>query len=624
MAFSPVAEGLKAPAGVLLPRYAVCMRNVFVARLTLAVFVATLPGSVLWAQTLARATPTAHTTLRGAGASLAAPSPLPSMPAPAFDAAPMAALNAVPLAAAAAPVSAAVPVSAAPTPAKDATEALRGIARGIEHGGVEVVASGFDGSSRPPRASQSAASPNDHPSPLSRGAADENEAGSENDGRIDRAVHAPAPQEETPGLTQDLLDKVVGTLQLIDRKFVEKLSPEKWAELIDKGLAAITAALNEPHTEYFDRDAWAKILQTIDGHMSGIGVLPDTTLETKAFKEALDAAKAEAGTLDGAAEDKLAEKIPFNVHKDGLRVMRIRPGSPAEAAGVQLGDVIVRVDGREVSGRPFEDALKMITGRPGTDVKLTVLRGGANVELTATRAEMEVPLLTARMAAPGIGYLYYGEFRSRSEKDFIDALYGLQAKGAKKIIIDLRGNPGGDLHAANGILASLLPEGLNTISTERRDGYGSTARTDRAGPFAGMEKLVLIDGRSASGSDLTAATLQDYGAVVVGPGNSYGKFSVQTVLGLPSDTGIKITTGRTYSGKGRSLPGRPDPRTGENVPGSGGVTPDVIVPMTKEEELAVHKAIKERLWGEDPKHVADPVLDKAIQILRARPAGSSS
>lgn len=602
------------------------MRNVVVARLTLAVLVATLPGSALWAQTFTRATLiTAPTALGGAGASLTAPSPLPSMPAlavmplsvPAFNAVPMAALNAVPLAAAAAPVSAGAAVSAAPTPAEDATEVLRGIAREIEHGGVEVVASGFDGSGRPPSASHVAASPNDRPSPLSRGPANENEDGS--DGRIDRAVHAPAQQEETSGLTQDLLDKVVGTLQLIDQTFVEKLSPEKWAELIDKGLAAITAALNEPHTEYFDRDAWAKILQQISGHMSGIGVVPDTTLETKAFKEALDAAKAKAGALDGAAEDKLAEKIPFNVHKDGLRMTRILPGSPAEAAGVQLGDVIVRVDGREVSGRPFEDALKMITGRPGTDVKLTVLRGGANVELTATRAEMEVPLLTARMAAPGIGYLYYSEFRQGSEKDFVDALYGLQAKGAKKIIIDLRGNPGGDLHAANGILASLLPEGLNTISTERRDGYGSTARTDRAGPFAGMERLVLIDGRSASGSDLTAATLQDYGAVVVGPGNSYGKFSVQTVLGLPSDnTGIKITTGRTYSGKGRSLPGRPDPRTGENVPGSGGVTPDVIVPMTKEEELAVHKAIRERLRGEDPKPVADPVLDKAIEILRAR------
>jgi carboxyl-terminal processing protease len=262
--------------------------------------------------------------------------------------------------------------------------------------------------------------------------------------------------------------------------------------------------------------------------------------------------------------------------------------------------------------------VESIQGREGTQVALTVSRGGALIELTAVRAEMEVPLIHARLVAPEIGYLHYSAFRPRSEEDFIDAVRVLRAKGAKKLIIDLRGNPGGDLHAANGVLASLLPRGLDLISTRHRGKIESSARTYRDGPFADMERVVLVDERSASASDLTAATLQDYGATVIGPANSYGKFSVQQVIGLSKGSGIKITTGRTYSGKGRSLPGTHDARTGQNVPGSGGVTPDEVAPMTEEEQGAVFMAMQERLHGESPAPVSDPVLDRAIQLLRSR------
>jgi carboxyl-terminal processing protease len=438
---------------------------------------------------------------------------------------------------------------------------------------------------------------------------------------------APAPPKEESGLTDELLNKLVGALQIIDQSFVDKLSPEKWRELIDKGLTEITKGLDEHNTEYYDQEGWTKFRHHLDGNFSGIGVTTDFKREQEAFKKIFEEEKAKAGgVLDDEAEGKIAEKIPFNVDADGVPIKTVHKGSPAEKAGFKSGDVIQSVDGKAVAGIPIKDVTGLIQGKAGTMVKITVTRDGKIMEFSPVRAEMDLPLLTTRMVAPEIGYIQYSEYRSHSEKEFVAALRGLQEKGAKKLIIDLRGNPGGSLETANNILANLLPEGSGISSTRHRGEVVTEARADQDGPFAHMEKIVLVDGHSASASELTATTLQDYGVTIVGPSRSFGKYSFQSVMSVPpgqnpadADAGLRITAGRYYSGKGRSFPGQYDPKTHSNVPGSGGVTPDVIVPMTKEQESAVHVAIQQRLYGEDPKPVSDPVLDKAIEILRGRP-----
>ncbi|MFI5351131.1 MAG: S41 family peptidase, partial [Elusimicrobiota bacterium] len=425
----------------------------------------------------------------------------------------------------------------------------------------------------------------------------------------------PAEAKEASGLTNELLAHLVGTLQAVDEKFVEKLSGAKWRELVDKGLTAILKGLEEHHTMYYDQEAWAKYRHHAEGNFTGIGIMLDTTREAAVFNKAFEEAKAKAGDVDDDALRAIAERIGFYVHQDGALIKSVHKGSPGEKAGLRAGDVLVKVDGLAVGGQRWDEVQKKIQGETGSPVKIAFVRDGREIEVTATRAEIDIPVLHARMVAPEIGYLLYREFRAKSEDEVVAAIHGLQAQGAKKLILDLRGNPGGNLDTANNILANLLHDGAGISSTMHRGELASRAYAEGDGPFADMEKIVLVDGNSASGSELTAATLQDYGVTVVGTGNSYGKFSFQWVFPLKGGGGMRITSGRYYSGKGRSLPAQFDPKADRNIAGTGGVKPDVIVPMTKDEEKNLYFANQRRFYGEDPGPVADPVLDKAIEIL---------
>jgi C-terminal peptidase prc len=637
------------------------------ARLTLAAFLAALLGPVVSAQVVDRAapvaTPAAGFALSGAiSSAFSAPSiitPSALSAAPVFNAAPAAAPQAAAMpalpAASAAVQAAVLPASAAsPAAAPTAGASLRSMsarsAALIAPGAVasdarSLSAAAFDGALAASPADEETFfhGPNGREYQLIPGSEDLVRGNNglfyrlkqHRDGRISaqpvtqHAAQREIQKIEVPGLTDELMTKLVSALHIIDQSFVDKLSAEQWRGLIDKGLAAITAGLNEHHTEYYDKEGWAKNVQHEAGSMTGIGVIIDYNQEQEAFKKIFDEEKVKAGgVLDEKAEEKIAEKIPFDIRPEGILIKNVRKGSPAEKAGFKAGDRILSVDGQGMAGTPIKDVTTKIQGKAGTTVKFTVSRDGKIMvpDLIAVRAEMIMPLLTARMVAPGIGYIHYSEFRSDSEEEFIAALSGLRKNGAKKVIIDLRTNPGGNLVTATNILASLLPSGAGIYSTKHRGEIDSQARTKRDGPFAGMERIVLVDGNSASASELSAATLQDYGATVVGPSNSYGKFSFQNVLPLPPDrdpeqaeSGLRITAGRFYSGKGRSFPGQYDPKTERNIPGSGGVTPDVIVPMTKDQERDAYVEREERLSGESPKPVADPVLDKAIEILRGRP-----
>jgi C-terminal peptidase prc len=413
-------------------------------------------------------------------------------------------------------------------------------------------------------------------------------------------------------------------MKAIDREFKDKISVKRWQEIVDKGLAAMAKELNDPYTAYLDNAAWKRYYEQMTASFAGIGAVLDLEREQKAFERAVKRAATKAGIADTDSPEaqKLAAQVTVN-YFDGLRIKRVQKDSPALKAGVEPGDLIVALDGHPVAGQPVDDVNERLRGQLGAPIRLTVSRGGRNLELTAIRGEVNLPIVASRMLAPKIGYVYFAEFATDAEGQVIDAIRALRRKGAEKVVIDLRSNPGGDVQTVHGILASLLPAGLQTYTFRQRGKVVQGGKTTEDGPFAGMEKIVLVNGQSASGSELTATTLQDYGVKVVGPSRSYGKYSFQHIVTLPessdpaeADAGLRVTAGGYFSGKGRSFPGAHDPKTGRNIPGSGGVTPDVIVPMTKKQETALADARKEWLEGGELAPAADPVLDKAVELLR--------
>ncbi|MFI5351220.1 MAG: S41 family peptidase, partial [Elusimicrobiota bacterium] len=207
----------------------------------------------------------------------------------------------------------------------------------------------------------------------------------------------PADPKEPSGLTDALLAHLVGTLHLVDKNFVEKISAEKWRALVDKGLTAMLAGLEEPHTMYYDQEGWNKYRHQADGNFTGVGIIMDTDREQAVFDEAFNKAMTEAGSpADDAAQVEIANKIGFNVHKDGALLKSVGKDSPADEAGLRAGDVIVAVDGIAAGGQKYDDFLNKIKGPSGSVVKIAVSRGGAILDFTVTRGEVPVPLMTTR------------------------------------------------------------------------------------------------------------------------------------------------------------------------------------------------------------------------------------
>jgi carboxyl-terminal processing protease len=303
--------------------------------------------------------------------------------------------------------------------------------------------------------------------------------------------------------------------------------------------------------------------------------------------------------------------VGIEVSAEDGRVVVVTPidGSPAERAGVRAGDIVLAVDDRPVTPDRLEETIARMRGVAGTQVRLAVGRDGEPEPLLFTLQRGEVHVHTVRAAAlPGdYGYVRISQFSDSTPDDLVNALAGLMQvtpEGSVRhplrgLVLDLRGNPGGVLESAVSVADAFLDAGLIV----RADGRTPEARFEmsatRGDALGGQPLVVLVDGGSASGSEIVAGALRDHGRATLMGERTFGKGSVQTVIPLRDGQALKLTTSRYYTPSGTSIHER-------------GLEPDIVIAPLDEERTA----------GRPESPTKDAAVLTALQYLRDRGLGA--
>ena len=329
------------------------------------------------------------------------------------------------------------------------------------------------------------------------------------------------------------LDEVRATLM---NEYYQPLDED---ELVLGAIRGMMSAVGDPYTFYYTADEMTAANEEFGGVYHGVGMLVQLT-------------------DDGAIE-----------------VARVYEDSPAEAAGVRMGDRIVAVDGVEVSGesaQTLNEAIDRIQGEDGTTVVLSVQRDGEILDLEVLRAEVSISYVEYQIINGDIGYINISQFSGNDVEGFQEAVSALQAAEVSGVIIDIRNNPGGLLTDVVEIADALLPEGLIAYV---EDGHGNRTEYTSDADYWDVPLVVLVNGMSASASELLSAAIQDYGRGTIVGTTTYGKGIVQTLITFAEDgAGMQLTTASYYSPSGRSIH--------EN-----GVEPDVTVELSEDCDLTV-------------------------------------
>lgn len=346
----------------------------------------------------------------------------------------------------------------------------------------------------------------------------------------------------------------------------------------------------DPHSDYLLPDDFSELQEHTTGKFGGLGI--------------------EVGIEEGL-----------------IKVVSPIDDTPAEKAGIKAGDFIVSLDGKPVREMSLTDAIDQMRGDPGTDIELSIRRKGEKelLEFVLTRAEIKVASVRGENLGDGIGYLRITQFQDQSGPELIEAITKLQKKAQENkeqlngLVLDLRNNPGGVLDAAAEVSDAFLNSGL-IVYTEGRISesdfrYSATENTIAED----IPLIVLINGGSASASEIVAGALQDHKRAVIVGTQSFGKGSVQSVLPIGGDKAIKLTTARYFTPNGRSIQAQ-------------GIHPDVYVEQSevttyeqsyyKESDLPGHlsngnSADESKKTHEGDHQISDDLLSKDFQLYQA-------
>ncbi|MDH3526733.1 MAG: S41 family peptidase [Gammaproteobacteria bacterium] len=303
----------------------------------------------------------------------------------------------------------------------------------------------------------------------------------------------------------------------IKNDYVESVEDK---ELLENAIRGMLSGL-DPHSAYLDTEQFKELQVGTTGQFGGLGI--------------------EVGMENGF-----------------VKVIAPIDDTPAQRAGVKAGDLIIRLDDTPVKGMSLNDAVKVMRGKPGTDIVLTIVREGLDkpLQITITRDIIKVRSVKSRSLEPGYGYLRISQFQSKTADYLVDAIAKLKKENGGKLtglVLDLRNNPGGVLNGAVAVSDAFLTKGL-IVYTEGRIADSSlrfNATPDDV--VGGAPMVVLVNQGSASASEIVAGALQDHKRAIIIGTRTFGKGSVQTILPLSGGTALKLTTARYYTPSGRSI-----------------------------------------------------------------------
>ena len=373
-----------------------------------------------------------------------------------------------------------------------------------------------------------------------------------------------------------------GTLPLDDlRTFTEVFArikndyvePIEDTALLENAIRGMLSGL-DPHSAYLVPDDYQELQAGTSGEFGGLGI--------------------EVGMEDGF-----------------VKVIAPIDDTPAQQAGVEAGDLVIRLDDTPVKGMSLADAVKVMRGKPGTDIVLTIVREGVDrpIRITITRAVIHVTSVRSRPLEPGYGYVRISQFQLRTGESLREAV-GKLREGAgdddlKGLVLDLRNNPGGVLNAAVSVSDAFLDNGIIVYTEGRMDDAKLTFSAKGSDILDGIPLVVLINAGSASASEIVAGALQDHGRAVIMGEKTFGKGSVQTILPLGNGSALKLTTARYYTPSGTSIQAR-------------GIVPDIALDRMRVSPVDVGQGVKEadlvrHLEGES----AEDDVDAAKQAQQA-------
>lgn len=354
---------------------------------------------------------------------------------------------------------------------------------------------------------------------------------------------------------EEIMTKVDKLEGLIDKFYLKDVDQQALADGIYKG---VMNSLGDPYSTYYTEKEYTALMESSSGIYCGIGAT-------------------------------VSEDVTTGI----ITVVKPFVTGPAYEAGLLPGDIIYKVNGEEVTGKDLTEVVSKIKGEEGTKALLTIVREGEAepLEFSIARRTIEVPTIEYEMLDNKIGYIAISEFDEVTAQQFRDALSDLESKGQKGLIVDIRNNPGGLLDTVVDMLDRMLPKGLIVYTEDKygeREEKTSTGKEEFSKPTA-----VLINGNSASASEIFAGAMQDYKKATIVGTTSFGKGIVQSIIPLQDGTAIKVTVSKYFTPKGQDIHGK-------------GITPDVEIDLNKELKT---KAVIDK--NEDNQ------LQKAIGIIRS-------